>query len=59
MTRYISLRRPRFEDDYYHDTPQTMQVIVEDSEPVETGLEDHLGIPIMRVPDKIPMGFKK
>lgn len=59
MTRYISRIRSRAEDDFYSDTRQTMTVIVEDSDPVDTGLVDHLGIPIMRVSERIPVGFKK
>lgn len=60
MTRYISRQPPRSsDDDYYPEAHRTMTVHVTDDEPRDTGLVDSLGVPIMRLSDRAPMGFKK
>lgn len=52
--------RPRIyidEDDVWPDPPISMDVLVEDSEPRETGLLDQYGNKIMRVVRRVPIGF--
>jgi len=49
------------DDDWwiYETGPQTMQVIEEDREPVDTGLVDSNGPPIYRVHNRVPIGFHR
>lgn len=58
MTRYVSRLPSKAEDEYYSDTPRTITVHVEDGAPSDTGLVDSLGIPIMRLSERVPMGFR-
>lgn len=55
--KYVSRARTE-DDDWYGMSPRTMTVHVTDGDPVDTGLVDHLGVPIMRLSERIPMGFK-
>lgn len=61
MSKYTTLPspRPRADDDYYSDPPRTMTVMVEDGAPIDTGLVDHLGVSIVRLSERVPMGFKR
>lgn len=64
MNRYVTIaNRPRAGvSDYLHDYVDDRQgvTVVEDiQEPVDTGLFDHLGRPLYRLPDTVPMGFHR
>lgn len=56
--RYISRIRPKqLGDDYYQEPRETMTVHAVDDAPTDTGLVDDLGVPIMRLSDRGPLGF--
>lgn len=59
MTRYVALARPKqhVSDDYYQEHRETMTVHAVDGTPSDTGLVDHLGVPIMRLSERGPLGF--
>lgn len=59
MSRYVA-RLPkviRAEDEWWPENRDSMDVIVTDEHPVDTGLVDQNGVPIMRLSSRIPMGF--
>jgi hypothetical protein len=55
--RYVTIARPRAE--YLDDAPQFngQTVIVEDDQPVKTGLLDASGVDIYRVRERAQVGF--
>jgi len=60
--RYVALRRApprRAEVDYDGNRlgPDTIQVIVEEDSPVETGLYDANGVRLFRITARRPVGF--
>lgn len=60
MTRYVTLARPPRTvsyDDYYESSPNSMQVIVPDDEPVDTGLLSGDGLKLYRLNERAPIGF--
>lgn len=62
MARYVAMgqpARPRAEWDDQEPIYAGTQVYEQDSEPVNTGLLDARGVPLYRVPTKIPFGFVK
>lgn len=53
-----ALKRLRlFDEDDWSFGRESMDVIVQDDDPVDTGLVDQHGNKIMRLPDRAPMGF--
>jgi hypothetical protein len=59
-TRYISrvpTKTIRCEDDYWMAGRETLDVIIVSDDPVDTGLVDQHGVPIMRLSARAPMGF--
>lgn len=62
MADYITLSarhrsRVRTSDDYWGEPPVTMEVLVEDADPIDTGLVNEHGVPIYRVKRPAKMGF--
>lgn len=59
IRRYV--REPargfRVSDDYYFEERQTVEVIVCDEEPVDTGLVDEFGVRLFRVRERGKVGF--
>lgn len=58
--RYISRVHPRLvraEDEWYPENRERLDVIVVEDSPVDTGLVDHHGVPIMRITSRAPVGF--
>ncbi len=55
--RYITIRPRQFDDWEFGVERQTMTVHVEDDDPVPTGLLDMHGVPLYRLPDRVPFGF--
>ena len=58
--RYVSriaVRAVHCEDDVWPMPRETIDVVVVEDDPVHTGLVDHLGVPIMRLSSKAPIGF--
>lgn len=51
------IRRPRADDDYWPDLPATMDVIVVEDHPVDTGLVDEFGVTIWRTSMRERVGF--
>jgi hypothetical protein len=57
--RYVASTRPPRADDWdYPDEHRTMSVIEDEAAPQATGLLDANGVPIYRVADRAPMGFR-
>lgn len=50
-------RAIRCEDDMWIEPRERLDVIIVSDDPVNTGLVDQRGIPIMRVPSRRPLGF--
>lgn len=62
MTRYVSIPKRQTASDWWDDEPvMTGQTVLveEESGPVNTGLYDHAGTPLYRLPDKIKPGFTR
>lgn len=60
MAYVIRSKRPRstrLEDDYYPDVPLSMEVIIENGEPEDTGLVDQNGVKIWRTAERERVGF--
>lgn len=61
VSRYAALaRRPRVvraEDDWYPEMRETVDVIIEDALPRDTGLVDQHGVTIYRMPLRERCGF--
>ena len=55
--RAVPARRPKAWDDYWPETRETLDVIVTDDDPVETGLIDQHGNKIVRLSPRQTMGF--
>ena len=56
--RYVPMKRAiRCEDDWWPESRERMDVIIASDDPVDTGLVDQHGIPIMRLPAKSRLGF--
>lgn len=53
----ITRRLVRAEDEWWPENRETIDVVVTDDHPVNTGLVDQNGVPIMRISPKSPMGF--
>lgn len=62
MSRYVTRAdHPNVWDDVWFDEderPAAMEVICKDEEPVDTGLVDHFGRAIWRMPEERKIGFK-
>lgn len=60
MTRYIAIAKPLCTDwDDHQERLVGQSVIVEDDQPVDTGLVDVTGTRIYRASDRIPVGFRR
>lgn len=59
MKRYVTMPRARVRAEYDDDVPllPSLTVYEADNSPVDTGLVDHHGDPIMAVYDRSPIGF--
>ena len=56
--RYAYMKpRPKAYDYGYSDSRETMDVTLTEEAPVDTGLVDQFGVPIVRLPDKRRVGF--
>ena len=58
---YIPLARPPRTDagdDHYRDGSRSMDVLVDDDRPHDTGLVTAQGVPIYRVTQRGPVGFR-
>ena len=60
MNRYVALAKPlrADDDDWYPDGHRSTSVLVTDDRPVNTGLFTATGIPIWRVIERGPIGFR-
>lgn len=58
--RYAAIPHPLWlvaGDDWYPDARETLEVIVDDSKPTDTGLVDQYGVTIYRMPRRERCGF--
>ncbi len=58
MPRYVTRANIATDDIWTPDDRPTLSVIVEDREPLDTGLVDAGGVRIFRVSERAPMGFR-
>ena len=60
MGRYVAILPPRTvraSDDWWPEPRESFDVLVTDDRPIDTGLVDQHGTPIMRLSDRSPLGF--
>lgn len=55
MPRYVPFRA--YDEGDYSTERQSFTVHDEDAAPVATGLYDANGVPLYRLPDRVPLGF--
>ncbi len=58
MQRYVTIRPRAWDSCTNNMSPRPSETVFEsDPTPTQTGLYDQHGVPIYRVPDRVPLGF--